>query len=209
MVFFSTFTTPARGPSAFPRGSLLEGGRLMKKVLVPLAEGCEEIEAITVIDVLRRADVDVTTCYLSKNPVKGAHGVCIAADRSLEGIHGADFDMICLPGGMPGSAHLKEDSRIVALVRQIEAKGGYVAAICAAPIVLGHAGVLHHKKATCYPGFEHELTGAVYTAQGVVADGRIITANGPGSALPFALKLVEALSGGATAGMLREQMQAV
>ena len=178
----------------------------MKKVLVPLAEGFEEIEAITIIDVLRRADVDLTTCFLHNNPVKGASGVRITADRSLEGIVAADFDMICLPGGMPGAAHLKEDERVLSVAKAIVASGGYAAAICAAPMVLGHAGLLHNKKATCYPGFEKQLTGATLTNERVVADGQIITGNGPGAALPFALKLVELLAGGATASKLREQM---
>ena len=178
----------------------------MKKVLVPLAEGFEEIEAITVIDVLRRADLDLTTCHVGSNPVKGAHGVPLMADRPLEKVEAADFDLICLPGGMPGATHLKESEKVLTLVKQIEARGGWVAAICAAPIVLAHAGVLQHKKATCYPGFEKQLSSALYTREQVVVDGRIITANGPGAALPFALKLVECLAGKAAVDRLREQM---
>ena len=165
----------------------------MKTIILPLAEGFEEIEAITIADVLRRADLDVRTCYLKEPLVGGAHRIKVQADASIDSVDAASCAMVCLPGGMPGSTNLLEDHRVIDLIQKVNKAGGYVAAICAAPIVLAKAGVLSGKHVTCYPGFEGKLKGAEVSDERVVVDGKIITGNGPGSSIPFALKLVELL----------------
>jgi len=162
----------------------------MKRVLVPLAEGFEELEAVTIIDILRRAGVEVVVASLAGSPVTGSHGIRLAADTPLGALVEQDFDMIALPGGMPGAEHLKNDPRIADIVRRLNAAGHPVAAICAAPMVLAAAGVLEGRRATSYPGF---LAGA--TGDAVVVDENVITSRGPGTALDFALELVEALMG--------------
>ncbi|MBN2159470.1 MAG: DJ-1/PfpI family protein [Spirochaetes bacterium] len=177
------------------------------RVIVPLAEGFEEIEAVTIIDVLRRAGVEVTSAFLKKNPVTGSHAISVTADKNIEGIKSSDFDCMVLPGGMPGSANLKDDQRVIELAREFSSKEKIVAAICAAPLVLGYAGVLKGRRATCYPGFEAQMTGATPVADPVVRDGTVITGRGPGCAIPFALELVAALAGKQVAEQLRESMQ--
>jgi protein deglycase len=177
------------------------------KAVVPLAEGFEEIEAVTIIDVLRRAGVEVTAVYLDKNQVTGSHSITVLADKHIEEIQPSDYDCIALPGGMPGSRNLKNDPRVISLVKRFFADGKLTAAVCAAPLVLGHAGVLQGKRATCFPGFESQMTGAVPVAEPVIRDGTIITGTGPGCALPFALELVSALIGKDAAERLRDTMQ--
>jgi protein deglycase len=167
----------------------------MKRVLVPLAEGFEELEAVTVIDILRRAGIDVVVASLAGNPVTGSHGIRITADTPLGALAEQDFDMIALPGGMPGADHLKKDPRIAELVRRLHAKGSPVAAICAAPMVLAAAGVLDGRRATSFPGFLEGAARTTVTGEAVVVDGGVITSRGPGTALDFALALVEALAG--------------
>ena len=168
-------------------------------VIVPLAEGFEEIEAITIIDVLRRADLDVQTVHLKDAHVSGAHRVSVKADKSIDAVDASHCALVCLPGGMPGSTNLLEDRRVIELLQKVDKAGGYVAAICAAPMVLAKAGLTKGKKATCYPGFESKLDGAVITKANVVVDGKLVTGNGPGGAVPLALKLVELLRGPAVA----------
>ncbi len=177
------------------------------KVLVPLAEGFEEIEAVTIVDVLRRTDIDVITVYLDNNPVIGAHDIPVTADKGIHEINSDDIDSIILPGGMPGSENLKNSKTIIDIVKKIYSKEKLVAAICAAPIVLGHAGILHGKKATCYPGFEKEIKGAYCVDKPVVTDGNIITGSAAGSALPFALEIVKNLKGEDFMTSLKEMMQ--
>jgi len=176
-------------------------------VIVPLAEGFEEIEAVTIIDVLRRAGVRVTAVYLKKNPVTGSHDITVTADKNIDDIRASDFDCMVLPGGMPGSSNLKEDPRVISLIKEISGSGKITAALCAAPLVLGHAGVLRGRKATCYPGFEAQMTGATPLPDPVVRDGTVITGKGPGCAIPFALELVAALAGRDAAESLKENMQ--
>lgn len=161
--------------------------------IVPLANGFEEIEAITIIDVLRRANIPVVTAAVGENPVKGAHGITVTADVQLTDVNIAAENCVVLPGGMPGAENLKNDSRVIELIKNVYNSKGIVAAICAAPIVLAAAGVLTGKKVTCYPGFEGQLTNGVYTGKPVEAtdDGRIITGEAPGAAMEFALKVVE------------------
>jgi len=167
------------------------------RVLVPLAEGFEETEAITTIDILRRAGIDTVTAALNKNPVTGSHKISVLADKLLD--ENEEFNAIALPGGMPGSSNLRDDNRVINIVKKINASGGLTAALCAAPIVLSKAGVLKGKKYTCYPGFENEIAEAVLTNKNVVTDGTIITGKGAGHAVQFALAIVAFLKGEGTA----------
>ena len=170
----------------------------MKKVIIFLAEGFEEIEAISIIDVLRRAEVSVTTVSVSKEKeVKGAHNVPVVADNLFDEVDFASFDMLVLPGGMPGAKNLQEHEGVI---KQIEAfeKNKQVGAICAAPMILGGMGLLKGKRATCYPGFEAELIEAKITDEPVTVDGNITTGKGPAFAIQFALQLVETLAGKGT-----------
>lgn len=169
----------------------------MPRVLVPLAAGCEELEAVTIIDLLRRAGIDVVTAGLQPGIVKASRGTQLVPDATLDSVLRDEFDMIVLPGGMPGAQHLKEDPRIIGLLKKMAEQGKYTAAICAAPAVLAEAGLLAGKRATSYPGFldKIEVPGMAYIKDAVVADGKILTSRGPGTAMDFALALIEALSG--------------
>jgi protein deglycase len=176
----------------------------MPKVLVPLANGFEEIEAVTVIDVLRRANVEVVVGSLAGDMVEGAHGLQLAADRPLAAVAAADFDAIVLPGGQPGSRNLRADDRVRELVQALARAGKIVAAICAAPTVLEAAGVLQGKRATAFPG--EELPSADYSFDRVVEDGNVITSRAAGTAMEFALTLVRRLAGHRAATELRQRM---
>lgn len=177
------------------------------KLLVPLAEGFEEIEGVTIVDVLRRAGISVITAHLGKNPVTGSHGIAVTADSFIGDISAGDVSGIILPGGMPGSENLRNSSAVISIIHTVNDRGGYVCALCAAPLVLGHAGVLAGKRATCYPGYEEELTGAVITGDPVTVDGNIITGRGPGCAIPFALEITGILKGNDVSKSLKESMQ--
>lgn len=178
----------------------------MKKAIVFLAEGFEEVEALTVVDVLRRGNVEVTTISLTEDPyVCGAHGIEVLCDAVNE-YDPSDADLVVLPGGLPGAHNLRASALVSSTVKDFAASGKLVGAICAAPYVLGELGVLSGKKATCYPGFENKLAGADYTAQRVECDGNIITGNGPSSALPFALELLAALTDEQNAQQVAEGM---
>jgi 4-methyl-5(b-hydroxyethyl)-thiazole monophosphate biosynthesis len=169
----------------------------MARVLVPLADGCEELEAVTVIDLLRRAGVEVVTAGLKEGPVTASRGVVLMPDRTLDEILGDDFDMIVLPGGLPGADHLDNDPRIHRLLQQMAEQDKYTAAICAAPKVLFNAGLLDNRKATAYPGIIDGRIAAesLLLDQAVVSDGRVVTSRGPGTAMDFALSLIEHLLG--------------
>ena len=164
-----------------------------------LANGFEEIEALTPLDVLRRAGVKVTTVGVGGDSILGAHGIRVQADIPDTMYRDAAPDMIILPGGMPGSANLDQSRVVDAALRSASRNGAYLCAICAAPMVLGKRGYLQGKRAVCYPGFEQHLEGATVTDTRVECDGRIITAKGMGAALEFGLCLVEALCGKETA----------
>jgi len=169
----------------------------MPIVLVPLAAGCEELEAVTIIDLLRRAEITVVTAGLDDQPVKASRGVVLIPDTTLDQVMQQPFDMIVLPGGIPGADHLNRDSRIHQLLQKLYQQGKYTAAICAAPKVLAKAGLLENKSATGYPGVLQSLslptTRLLETP--VVTDERVITSRGPGTAMDFALTLIETLVG--------------
>ena len=168
-----------------------------------LANGFEEIEALCPLDLLRRAGLEVTTVGVGGEMISGSHGITVAADIP-EGMYAdAAPDMVILPGGMPGSKNLDESRVVDMALRAASRSGAFIAAICAAPMVLGHRGLLAGKEAICYPGFEKELTGAKISDKRVVRDGTIITAVGMGAALEFGLELVAALRGRDTAEQLR------
>ena len=169
----------------------------MARVLVPIADGFEEIEAVTTIDILRRADVEVVVAGLVPGPVTGSHGIAIRPDCSLDDALEDEYDLVALPGGLPGADNLQGDERVMALVRRMFDEGRYTAAICAAPKVLAAAGVLDGRRATSYQGFlDPTLTpGLRISPEAVVQDGTVITSRGPGTAMDFALALVENLTG--------------
>lgn len=169
----------------------------MARVLIPLAQGCEELEAVTLIDLLRRAGIQVVTAGLDAQPVVASRGVRLLPDTTLEQVQEDDFDMMVLPGGLPGSDNLDHDPRIHRLLQRLAADGRYTAAICAAPKVLAHAGLLTDKSATSYPGvLDHmNLPRVRVLDQPVVIDGKVITSRGPGTAMDFALTLIEQLLG--------------
>jgi 4-methyl-5(b-hydroxyethyl)-thiazole monophosphate biosynthesis len=177
----------------------------MPKALVPIVEGFEEIEAITIIDVLRRADIEVMTMGLDSIIVTGAHQVTIMADQILQHVNASEYDLLVLPGG-PGTKLLREDSRIIEIVKNHVAADKLTAAVCAAPTVLSTAGVLKDKRATSFPGTEPDMQAAEYVHEAVVVDGKIITSRGPGTVMAFALKLVEIVQGQAIAAKLAESM---
>ena len=163
-------------------------------VYVHLAEGFEEIEALTVVDLLRRAGIEVETVSVTGHlAVFGAHGIEVVADILFEDAVYSTCDMIVLPGGMPGATNLDAHEGLREKIYSFHNQGKKLAAICAAPLVLGHAGVLKGKKATCYPSFEKELEGAEVLEDRVVSDQGVITSRGPATAMAFALALVEDL----------------
>ncbi len=176
-------------------------------VYVFLAEGFEEIEALAVVDILRRADLPVTTVGVGGETIKGTHGIAVMADVKDTDVCLDNAQAVILPGGMPGTLHLEESAIVQAAIRAADKKHICIGAICAAPSVLGHAGLLKGKRATCYPGFEDALIGATVVADAVVADDHIVTAKGAGCAIEFALKLVEILVSAGTANKLKESMQ--
>lgn len=169
---------------------------MKKKVCVFLANGFEEIEGLTVVDLLRRAEIEVTTVSITKETlVHGAHGIDVAADILFEEMDYEEQDMLVLPGGMPGTLHLGEHEGLKILLQQFYEKEKYIAAICAAPSVLGKYGLLKGKKATSYPGFEEALIGAEYVEDAVAVSDFIITSRGMGTAIDFSLALIEKLVG--------------
>lgn len=169
----------------------------MARVLIPLAQGCEEMEAVTVIDLLRRAQIDVISAGLDDGPVCGSRDTVLVPDTTLDAVMDQEFDMIVLPGGLPGSKRLDQDERIHRLLRRYRAEDRLVAAICAAPKVLANAGLLTGKSATSYPGAVtlEEFPEIKLLETPVVVDGTVITSRGPGTAMDFALQLIESLAG--------------
>ncbi|QFY90103.1 DJ-1/PfpI family protein [Magnetovirga frankeli] len=177
----------------------------MARILIPLAPGCEELEAVTLIDLLRRAGLEVISAGLDDQPVKASRGVVLIPDCALDQVLEQEFDMIVLPGGLAGADALDQDPRIHQLVQRIAAQGGYTAAICAAPRVLVGLGLLDGRQATGYPGLLEAMGRPQVQLRDspVVCDGRVITSRGPGTAMDFALTLIEQLLGRAA----REQVE--
>lgn len=169
----------------------------MPRVLLPLAEGFEELEAVAVIDVLRRGGIEVVVAGLQEGPVKASRGTVLHPDVTLDAVMDQDFDMVVLPGGMPGVKHLQEDERVRGLLERQRSKNRCIAAICAAPSILAAYGHLEGKRATSNPKFKEQVAiGPVrYVEDAVVEDGEVITSRGPGTSILFALALVERLWG--------------
>ncbi len=168
----------------------------MKKVYVFLADGFEEIEGLTVVDVLRRAGIQTEmVSVMETKQINGSHGIKVEADLLFDEAEPASADMIVLPGGMPGTLNLKAHSGLKEVILSFDKEKKYIGAICAAPSILGELGLLNGKKACAYPSFEDQLDGAQVLRVPAVADGHIITGRGMGAAIPFALKLTEALLG--------------
>ncbi len=178
----------------------------MAKVAILLAPGFEELEAVTVIDVLRRGGVEVVIAGLEEAPIPSARGVKIVPDVGIDKLSADELDLVILPGGLPGVENLKKDPRVRKLIEEVRAKGKKCAAICAAPGALAAFGVLEGKRATIYPSLKEELKGAQIEEAPVVVDGEVITSQGPGTALPFAFKLLEILAGEEKAREIAQQM---
>ncbi len=177
-----------------------------KRVLVPLAQGCEELEAVTIMDLLVRGGIDVVSASLDVNQViTASRGVQLIAKTTLNAVIDEPFDMVVLPGGLPGADYLDQDNRVLEKLKSTVEAGGISAAICAAPKVLVTAGLLAGKQATSYPGVIDikPAEGMSYMQQPVVEDGQIITSQGPGTAMDFALTLIERLQGAS----VREQVE--
>ncbi len=180
---------------------------MMGTVYVFFADGFEEVEAFTSVDVLKRAGLNVEMITVTPGEiVTGAHGIPVLCDKNIVNCDFFDADLVVLPGGMPGAATLGECDDLRRLVVRFAEQGKPIAAICAAPMVLGKLGLLKGRKATCYPGFEQYLEGAVCTGAMVERDGNIITGKGPGAAMEFALAIVELLQGKEKVAELKEAM---
>ena len=165
----------------------------MKKTIIFLAEGFEEIEALSVVDILRRANVECKMCSLGHTAVTGSHGIQVMADITLENADIDEFDCLILPGGMPGAKHLKENSKIIEYVKKFHRENKLIAAICAAPIVLAEAKVIENLEITSFPGVKDQLKGAIYKEELVVQNKNFITSRGPATAIEFGFAIVKAL----------------
>lgn len=169
----------------------------MTKVLVPLAQGCEELEAITIMDLMVRANIEVVTAGLDASPVTAARGTKIIPDTDINKLLNTEFDMVVLPGGLPGADHLRDSEPVQSILKAHAANSKYVAAICAAPKALAQAGLLENKTATGFPGVLEslDLKNTRVKNSALEIDGKVITSRGPGTAMDFALQLIELLEG--------------
>lgn len=169
---------------------------MKKQICVFLADGFEEIEGLTVVDLLRRAGIEVITVSITNDKlIHGAHGIDVLADKLFDEVNYEEMDMAVLPGGMPGTLNLGEHEGLKSVLEKFYEEKKYIAAICAAPSVLGKYGMLKGRKATSYPGFEEALVGAEYVYDEVAVDDFVITSRGMGTAIAFSLKLIEKLVG--------------
>jgi 4-methyl-5(b-hydroxyethyl)-thiazole monophosphate biosynthesis len=176
------------------------------KVMVPFAEGFEEVEALTIVDVLRRAGIQVDTVGLISSVINSAHGIRIMVDKRLSEVTQTDYDAIILPGGNPGYINLGRSAQLIEMIKKFNSQNKVIGAICGAPSILAKEGLLDNKKATIYPGNEKVL--AYPRDKPVVIDGNIITSQGPGTAMEFAIKIVEKLLGLDKAQKLRQELVA-
>ena len=182
---------------------------MSKDVLVPIADGCEEIETACIIDVLRRADADVTVASVGNLQVTASRGMKLVADRLIADCVNNTYDLIALPGGMPGAERLRNSNELTEMLKHQQQDGKLYAAICASPaVVLNHHGLLADRKATAYPGFAEQLANTESIESRVVVDNNCITSRGPGTAMEFALKLVEVLYGEQMAKNVADSMLA-
>ncbi|WP_129723901.1 DJ-1 family glyoxalase III [Xylanivirga thermophila] len=180
----------------------------MMKAIVFLAEGFEEVEALTVVDYLRRKDIGVDTVSITQNNmVKGAHDITLIADKKIDDINNLDrYDGAIIPGGMPGAINLRDNARVIEILSIMNKDDKMVAAICAGPIVLQRAGIIAGKRVTSYPGFEEKLKDSIYMEEPVVRDGNIITSRGPALAVDFAIEIIKYLRGEEKAEELKEDI---
>jgi 4-methyl-5(b-hydroxyethyl)-thiazole monophosphate biosynthesis len=168
----------------------------MKKAAVLLADGFEEVEAITPIDYLRRAGIEVTVAGVTGMEIRGGHGIIVGADIPVDQVVSGDLDAVIIPGGMPGAENVAASRGARSLIEEVFASGKLTAAICAAPaVVLDPLGILKGRKATCYPGFEARFTDAAYLPDRIVKDGNVISSCGPGCAADFSFAIIEYLMG--------------
>lgn len=180
----------------------------MSKVYAFLADGFEEVEALAVIDLLRRAKVDVTTYSIMNNlEVTGSHNITVKADQMIDQVDWDQADLLFLPGGMPGTLHLGSCEQLTEQLKAAFKEGKRIAAICAAPSVLGELHILEGKKATCYPGFEEKLLGAEHVTDGVVTDGTVTTARGMGFAVDLGLELIRLLVSEQVSNEMKDSIQ--
>ncbi len=179
----------------------------MSKTGILMADGCEEIEGLTAVDILRRAGLEIVTISMNKtDSVTGSHNITFQTDAIFEQVNLDEFDAIILPGGMPGTVKLGEHAGVTKAIQAFASAGKLVAAICAAPSVLGAAGILQGKRAVCHPGFEDKLTGAQVSFEPVMTDGNIITSRGMGTAIEFALAIVQYLKDEDTVDDLKQKL---
>ncbi len=181
----------------------------MASVLIPLAQGCEELEAITIVDLLRRAGIEVVAAGLTHEPIKASRGTTLIADSLLSDVIDRDYDMVVLPGGLPGADHLNGNRQLHQLLQKMNSNGKWLAAICAAPKVFAKAGLLKGKKATSFPGSldGYDLSEIDYREEAIVIDGNLVTSRGPGTAMDFALTLIELLEGKETRDAVEKPLQ--
>lgn len=180
----------------------------MSKVCIFLADGFEEIEGLTVVDLLRRAGISIVMVSIMETKhIIGAHQISIDADEMFDRVDYSGMDMLILPGGMPGTKYLSEHEGLASLLKQFNQDNKWIAAICAAPSVLGKYDILKGKRATCYPGFEEKLMGAHRSNEKVILDQNVITGKGMGVAIEFSLKIIETLLGKASAEEIAEAIQ--
>lgn len=176
-------------------------------IYILLANGFEEIEAFAPVDILRRAELDVLTVGIGGKTVRGAHGITVAADLSEAEVRDKHLEAVILPGGMPGTLNLEHSETVQRLIDVAVERELFIGAICAAPTILGHRGLLRGRRATCFPGCEQELYEAILSDESVVRDGQLLTARGPGVSVEFGLALAALLAGETRAQQIRRAMQ--
>lgn len=179
----------------------------MSKIAICMADGCEEIEGLTVVDLVRRAKLNIDMISINgTDMVKGSHGIEFKCDKLIEDVDFGDYQGIVLPGGIPGTPNLESNDCVTEAVKKFAEEGKMVAAICAAPSILGHLGVVNGKKATSYPGFDQEMSGCKYKTDSVVKDGNIITSRGMGTAIDFGLAIIEYMTEKATSDTMTKNI---